>query len=162
MKKQFLLIIALLFITILSACSGQATQTPLEPATPTEAIVLPTETTAPTETSAPVLTNTAPAATDTPAAVASVSFINDVMPIFENRCIKCHGGEQTKEGLDITTFEGLMAGSSNGPVLEPGNANNSFLVQQIIKGEMPKKGPKLTPKELQIIIDWINSGAIKN
>ncbi|NOT03397.1 MAG: hypothetical protein HOP27_02235 [Anaerolineales bacterium] len=162
MKRQFLLIMALLFLTILSACGGQPTQTPLEPASPTEAIVQPTQTTA-AATSAPVSTDTVPAVTDTPAAVTtSVSFINDVMPILESRCVKCHGGEQTKEGLDIKTYEGLMTGSSNGPVIEAGNANNSFFVQQIINGKMPKRGPKLTPKEIQIISDWINSGAINN
>lgn len=156
MNKQFLLITALLFITTLSACGGQAAQTPLEPAAPTEAVSQPIQTPASAETSAPVPTNTEPAA------VTGISFTNDVMPIFESRCVNCHGDEQVKEGLDLKTYEGLMAGSSNGPVLEPGNANNSFLLEQIIKGEMPKRGPKLTPKEIQIITDWINSGAIKN
>ncbi len=171
MKSKFLLIFGLLVITTISACSGQTTQTPLEPATPAAIIVQPTETTAATETSLPVPTNTQPDATatssptETPAAAAattSVSFASDVMPIFESGCVNCHGGEQVKEGLNMKTYEGLMAGSFNGAVIEPGNATNSFLVVQVVNGEMPKRGPKLTPEQIQIISDWINAGALNN
>ncbi len=62
----------------------------------------------------------------------------------------------------MTTYEGLMAGSFNGTVIEPGNAADSFLVQQIENGKMPKRGPKLSPNEIQIAIDWVNAGAVKN
>jgi hypothetical protein len=159
MKKQIILIMVTVFITILSACGGQTAQTPLEPASPTETVLQPTKVPAQPETIAPASTDTVPATTDSK---TNVSFINDVMPIFERRCVKCHGGQQTKEGFDLKTYEGLMSGSFNGPVLEPGNANGSYLVEQIINGEMPKRGPKLTPNETQIITDWINSGAINN
>jgi len=160
MKKQIMLIMVTVFITILSACGGQTAQTPLEPASPTETVLQPTNVPAQPETIAPASTDTVPAATEV--SKTNVSFINDVMPIFERRCVKCHGGQQTKEGFDLKTYEGLMAGSFNGQVLEPGNANDSYLVEQIINGEMPKRGPKLTPSETQIITDWINSGAINN
>ena len=160
MKKQIILIMVTVSITILSACGGQTAQTPLESASPTETVLQPTKVPAQPETIAPASTDTAPAATEV--SKTNVSFINDVMPIFERRCVKCHGGAQTKEGFDLKTYEGLMAGSFNGPVLEPGNANGSYLVEQIINGEMPKRGPKLTPNETQIITDWINSGAINN
>ncbi len=172
MKSKFLLILALLVITTISACSGQTTQTPTETAAPTAAIVQPTETTIATETSSPVPTNTQPAATatssptETPAAAAavttSVSFAKDVMPILESSCINCHGGEQVKEGLNMKTYAGLMTGSFNGAVIEPGNAANSFLIEQVVKGEMPKRGPKLTSEQIQIITDWINAGALNN
>ncbi len=91
-----------------------------------------------------------------------ISFIKDVMPIFESRCIKCHGGDSIKEGLDLKTYESLMAGSKNGSVITPGNANDSFLAQQVIDKEMPKRGPKLTPEQVQVIINWINAGALNN
>ena len=55
-----------------------------------------------------------------------------------------------------------MAGSFNGVVVIPGNAADSFLVQQLINGEMPKRGPKLTDEQIQIISDWINAGALNN
>lgn len=170
MKSKFLFISGLMAITILSACSGQTTQTPLEPASQVATIVQPTETIAASETSAPVPTNTLPdvtatsSPTETPAAAVTtnISFANDVVPILESACINCHGGEQVKEGLNMNTYEGLMAGSFNGAVIEPGNAANSFLVEQVVNGKMPKRGPKLTPEQIQIISDWINAGALNN
>ncbi|MBI5840317.1 MAG: hypothetical protein HZB19_09465 [Chloroflexi bacterium] len=83
-----------------------------------------------------------------------ISFTKDVMPIFESYSIK--------EGLDLKTYESLMAGSKNGSVITPGNANDSFLAQQVIDKEMPKRGPKLTPDQVQVIINWINAGALNN
>jgi len=91
-----------------------------------------------------------------------VSFANDVYPILRSRCLNCHGGERISEGLSVATYEALMAGSKNGPVLLPGDPQNSELVQVIVSGEMPKRGPKLTPQQIQIIIDWITQGAPNN
>jgi uncharacterized membrane protein len=84
------------------------------------------------------------------------------LPILQNRCFNCHGGEQTKEGLNTGSYASLMAGSDNGPVIVPGDAANSLLVQQLLNGKMPKRGPKLTPDQIQMIIDWINAGALNN
>ena len=49
----------------------------------------------------------------------------------------------------MRTYEGLMAGSFNGTVLVAGNSADSLLVQQVIKGKMPKRGPKLTTEQIQ-------------
>ena len=161
-RKTILLIgLTLLTIALLSACGGQA-----GPATsaPTQAAVQPTSI-PPTEP-APVSTaTTAPAdaaVTEQPAATTSISFANDIMPILESRCINCHGSERTQKGLDVKTYESLMAGSENGPVVTPGDAGNSLLVDQLVQGKMPKRGPKLTPDQVQLITDWINAGAQKN
>lgn len=44
----------------------------------------------------------------------------------------------------------------------PGNANESLFVKLIVEGEMPNRGTKVTPEELQLIIDWVNQGALNN
>jgi hypothetical protein len=104
----------------------------------------------------------APTATPTPlptdTTVSTVSFANDVLPIMKSRCINCHGGQKMEEGLDLTSYQTLMAGSDNGPAISPGDANNSPLGQTLIEREMPKRGPKLKPDQAQLIIDWINAG----
>jgi len=92
----------------------------------------------------------------------NVSYANDVRPILESRCGSCHMGEFVSEGLDMNTYESLLVGSQNGPVILPGNANHSLLVQKITTGKMPKRGPKLTPAQIQIITDWIDAGALNN
>ena len=157
MKKTLIPTLAFLLILVLSACGGQATQTQPEPAGATQVNQAVDQTSSATE--APTAQTVAQPATQT---TSEVSFANDVMPILENRCNKCHGIEQVKKGLDMTTYEGLMLGSNNGAVIEPGNAAESFLVEQINKGKMPKRTSKLSPEEIQLITDWVNAGAINN
>lgn len=158
------LIIFTLFAIFLTACGASATTVPAtEPpapaSLPTDSVIPSIEPTAtlglPTDTSTP-------APSDTPAAAAAVNFTNDVMPILQSRCFNCHGGDEIKEGLSVASYDTLMAGSTNGAVLIPGDPANSLLIQQIQNGKMPKRGPKLTPAQLQILIDWILAGALNN
>ena len=93
---------------------------------------------------------------------ADISYSKDVYPILESRCSKCHMGSFTSENLNMETYDSLMAGSQNGAVIVAGNAKESLLARKILKGEMPKRGPKLTSAQVQIIIDWINAGAPNN
>ncbi len=151
--------IVLLLGLALTACGTSANVAPAN-TQPALAAPLPSSTNAPaaasTDASVPSSPNTAEAGT------TSVSFARDILPIFENTCIKCHGGESTKEGLDLKTYAALMAGSRNGSVVTPGNANDSYLVDTLVKGKMPKRGPKLDPAQIKLIVDWINSGAPNN
>jgi hypothetical protein len=55
-----------------------------------------------------------------------------------------------------------MDGSFNGPVVVPGNASDSYLVEQVVSGEMPKRAPRLLPAEIRFITEWVNSGAPDN
>ena len=127
----------------------------------------PTVTPMPTATSAPGVDTPAPelSATATPAPtvdLANVSFQNHVLPIFEQHCTECHGGEEPEEGLRLTSHAEVMAGSMNGSVVEPGDVENSYLIEQIVTGRMPKKRPKLTPTEIEIITAWVEAGAPDN
>lgn len=160
--KKLIFPITLLILTIaLTACGGGETPLPAtEPATPTEAVSQPTE--APTVTEAPVAAATTEAPAINSSTTSGVSFVADIKPILDTRCIKCHGVEQTKEGLDLQTYENIFAGSRNGSVVEPGNADDSLLVQLIVEGEMPNRGQPVTPEELQLIINWVNQGALNN
>ncbi len=167
MKVKF--VVLLLIIGVLSACASPATNTPASQ--PTAEVVMPTDvpaTEAPTTAPAAAATDTsAPAAGETPTAGAAsggatVSFAADIMPLIESRCINCHGGERTQEGLDMKTHASIMAGSENGPVVTPGNSANSSLAQMVVEGKMPKRGPKLTPDQVQLLVDWINQGALDN
>ena len=78
-----------------------------------------------------------------------------VAPIFEKQCGMCHGDSATA-GLTVTTYDTLMAGSSNGPVIIPGDSANSLLIEKVKDG---KHFGKLSDEELQIIMDWIDDGA---
>lgn len=145
MKRLTILSLILLFIVTLTSCDGQTLPTPIEPALPTQTLTQPTALPSPS-----------------PETLAPVSFVNDIQPIFTARCIKCHGVEQTKKGLDMQTYDNILAGSFEGSVVEPGNASDSLLVQLIVLGKMPNRGPKVTADELKLINDWINQGALNN
>ncbi len=164
MKKVLLTIV---LMGILAACAGQPTDAPAspppsQPAPATEALY-PTHTNAPpTDTAIPTVVIPTTPPTEASNQAATVSFANEILPILDSRCKNCHGGRETKEGLNLTTYAALMAGSENGLILTPGDADNSLLAEQVITQEMPKRGPKLTPPQVQLIVDWINQGALDN
>jgi mono/diheme cytochrome c family protein len=95
-------------------------------------------------------------------ATATVSFAADVAPIIESRCANCHGGERTEGGLVLLSYAEMMAGGEDGAVIVPGDAEGSLLYELIASGKMPKRGPKVTPVELQLIEAWILEGALDN
>ncbi|MFZ5878313.1 MAG: c-type cytochrome domain-containing protein [Chloroflexota bacterium] len=101
-------------------------------------------------------------ATEPPAAPGPVSFSADILPILEKSCANCHGGNRTEKGLDLSSYEALMNGSEKGAVVMAGDADNSTLVTLVASGKMPKRGSKLTPEQIELIIAWINAGAPNN
>ena len=179
MKNSNIIVLTLSLIVaiVMAGCGTQATAEPTATQVPpTETAPVsspqgaPTETSAPTPTDIPTETPTevpteppteAPA--EAPAADASaVSFTNDVFPIIQSRCVNCHGGERIEEGLLMRSYAEILAGSNNGPVIVPGDTANSLLVQLVTTQEMPKRGPKLTPPQVQIITEWVAAGALNN
>jgi hypothetical protein len=160
------LLIALLLIGLLSACGTQPTEVPAsstgEAASPTDAPAAADTAVPPGEAPSPTVVVPTTPPTEASAQTVTISFVNDVMPILRSRCWNCHGGDRTEEGLNLITYDNLMAGSENGPVIVPGDADNSLLAEQVVSQEMPKRGPKLTPLQVQIILDWINQGALNN
>jgi hypothetical protein len=134
--------------TVTGVPTHAPTSTPTKPAA--------TATSASTATTAAAPTSAATAATG---GSGAVSFSRDVKPILDRVCVKCHGGEETKEGLVLKSYAELMAGSFNGPVVVPGDTANSLLIELITNGKMPKKGPKLLPAEIRAFTNWVAAGA---
>lgn len=95
-------------------------------------------------------------------------FASRVSPIFEDKCVQCHGPEKKKGKLRLDTFEFVMRGGKDGLVVEPGDPKSSELFRRITlprdnKDAMPAEGkPGLTSAELKIVEFWIASGATEN
>ena len=93
----------------------------------------------------------------------SPSFNADILPILTNRCAfaGCHvaGGP---EGIDLRTYNTVIAGGKDDDTVIAGDARESELVEVIVDGEMPPGGPPLPAAQIQLIIDWINEGAKNN
>ncbi len=98
----------------------------------------------------------------------SVSFANDILPIFQQRCAQCHGAEdengeiRTEVSLNLLEYERVMAGSEFGTVIEAGDPDGSFLLDMIVAGDMPEEGDRVPEDEIAIIRAWIEAGAPNN
>ena len=62
---------------------------------------------------------------------------NEVIPIFQMRCIVCHGKRRQEGGLDLRTQVSRLKGGKSGPALVPGKPNDSLLMKRILSREMP-------------------------
>lgn len=106
-----------------------------------------------------VATEEATATAEPSADLVNVNYQDHVLPIFEQHCAECHGADDPEEGLQLTTYNGVMAGSFYGSVIKPGDPDGSYLVELVVTGQMPKRGPDLAQAEIDTIIAWINAGA---
>lgn len=104
-----------------------------------------------------------------PAQKQGVTYANDIKPIFDRSCVKCHGAEKPKAKLRLDSLDGALKGSADGKVIVPGDSAASVLVHNIARlGDedhwMPppdnKAGiPPLTKEEIALIRAWIDQGA---
>ncbi len=95
-------------------------------------------------------------------ATTEVSFADDVLPIFEARCVVCHGASG---GWAADSYTSVMGTGNNAPVVIPGDPEGSNLGQWLLgthpNGFMPPAG-SLPGDELKTILDWIAAGAFDN
>jgi mono/diheme cytochrome c family protein len=86
---------------------------------------------------------------------------SDIGPIFAERCVMCHSAQGAGRGLRLDSYAFAVAGSSDGPVLIPGDADASELVRRL-RGEslprMPFLSYPLSAAEIGLIIDWVEAG----
>jgi hypothetical protein len=91
---------------------------------------------------------------------AKIDFARDVLPLFRQNCISCHGPAQQTNGLRLDRKSSVMKFGLRRVV--PGNSENSFLYQRLVGTEygmqMPPTGA-LPPEQIQIIKTWIEEGA---
>src|SRR5687767_5025548 len=91
---------------------------------------------------------------------AQVEFGRDVLPLFRQNCVSCHGPSQQINGLRLDRRSSVMKSSSRRVV--PGRSANSFLYHRLIGDEygmqMPPAGP-LRPEQINVIKAWIDQGA---
>jgi mono/diheme cytochrome c family protein len=88
-------------------------------------------------------------------------FESDVLPIFQGKCLACHGENVKQKGLDLRTRDSLLRGGESAPAIVPGSAKESLLFQKIFSGAMPLGGSKLSSQEIDLIRRWIDSGGLK-
>jgi chromosome segregation ATPase len=98
-------------------------------------------------------------------APAKVTYNEHILPIFRNSCTNCHNPDKKKAGLDVTTYQATMAGSENGAVVKPGNADGSLIYKVCLPNgdpKMPPKGDQLSEGEMGMLKNWIAGFALEN
>ena len=92
----------------------------------------------------------------------TISYADDVLPILESRCAMFPGKQWVRDRLDLRTYAFLMKESKHGPVIIAGNTKQSPPIRKIHKGELPKRGPRLFPAQLRVLVEWINAWSPDN
>ena len=94
---------------------------------------------------------------------ASAADFSDVQATLQRRCAGCHGAGQQMAGLRVDDPQLLLKGSHNGPVIVPGKATASKLIERVTSTKkgvtMPPAGEPLTPAEVASLRSWIDAGA---
>lgn len=99
---------------------------------------------------------------------AEALFVRRVWPLFQEKCLACHGNDEKKikGGFDMRTLAAtLKGGESEQTALIPGKADQSPLYLAITRKHddweamPPKEADKLYAEQIAWIKDWITAGA---
>ncbi|MDQ2901887.1 MAG: c-type cytochrome, partial [Acidobacteriota bacterium] len=89
-------------------------------------------------------------------AQAPVDFSSEIQPLFQKRCILCHGPNMQASGLRLDRRDAALR------VIQPGNSSASRIVA-MVSGTgpkvMPPVGDRLTPQQISLLKTWIDQGA---
>jgi hypothetical protein len=110
--------------------------------------------------------------------IDTISFAENVLPIFQKRCLPCHALENYNPSeLSLDSYDLLMDGGRHGDAVLPGKPDESPLVRKLLPDppfgdQMPVEGRKkrgkrpgvkpLVEEEIELIATWIEQGARGN
>ncbi len=92
-------------------------------------------------------------------------YAQKIAPLFEAKCVSCHGPKKEKGKLRLDSYAAIMQGGENGAILTPWVVAKSELYRRITlpaddDDAMPGGGkPPLRAEEIKLIETWIAAGA---
>ncbi len=100
----------------------------------------------------------------------AASFQEDVLPVLQGRCVSCHspsGDGYKASGLDLTSYQGVLAGTKFGPMVIAGEPDGSNLMRLLDwrvapQLRMPHSKKQLSVCDRNAIRTWIREGAKDN
>ena len=98
--------------------------------------------------------------------IENPSFAQDVKPILDKKCASCHS-RRLKGGYSVVDYNQIMTSGDHAPVIVPGDAANSTLVQ-MLQGIKTKAGGQMPPArqlsedQIKLIERWVDQGAQNN
>jgi mono/diheme cytochrome c family protein len=88
-----------------------------------------------------------------------------VHPIFQSRCVSCHGEKKQKGDLRLDEPDGMLAGGKSGKAIVPGKPDLGELLKRLTlplenRDHMPPKNkPQLTDQEIALLKWWVADSA---
>jgi len=95
---------------------------------------------------------------------SAVDFNAQVKPIFNKKCITCHGGVRRKSNFSLLfRADALAINKSGKPAIIPGDPGHSEMIRRLTLNDpderMPYKHEPLSKAEIDILRKWIKQGA---
>lgn len=94
-------------------------------------------------------------------------YVEKIKPLFETKCLECHGAEKQKGGYRLDQKEAALKGGESGSTaIKPGDPMASNLIRLILlprdhDSVMPPAGKAaLASDEVLTIVQWIQAGAV--
>ena len=88
---------------------------------------------------------------------------DDAGRVLQRYCAGCHNDSDREGDLSLETFASIDRGTDSGPLVVPGQAENSRLLRVIIGTGEPRMPPedneRPTDSEIDVLRRWINAGA---
>lgn len=91
-------------------------------------------------------------------------YVQQIQPIFDSKCVSCHGASKIQGGLRLDSYSQAMRGGKDGAVIAPSHPERSILLTRITlppndKLFMPSEHSPLPPAQIALIRAWIEHGA---
>lgn len=95
---------------------------------------------------------------------SKIDFNTEVKPIFNKKCIACHGGVKAKSDFSLLFREDAMRPAKSGKyAIVPGKPDESEMIKRVTDNDpderMPYKHEPLSKREIKILRQWIRQGA---
>lgn len=94
----------------------------------------------------------------------SISYNRDIRPIFNEKCLSCHGGVKQMGGFSLLFESSAFQPTESGKTaIVRGNHKKSELYKRLIHHDsemrMPQEKEPLTESEMALVAKWIDEGA---
>ncbi len=96
-------------------------------------------------------------------ATRKIDFVKDVQPIFEAKCLSCHGAKKQESAYRLDHKPSALRGGDIGRAIVPGKSGESPLIRYVAGLDpdikMPPEGDRLTAEQVAVLRAWIDQGA---
>ena len=91
-----------------------------------------------------------------------LNYNDHIKPLLRKHCLKCHGDDKQKAGLNMQNYASLMKGGSGGEIVVAGRSSKSKLIHSVTDPDednrMPPKKAALPESEIALMQRWIDEG----